>query len=236
VSTTLFISDLHLDLSRPQVIEAFEVFLQQQPCERLYILGDLFEAWIGDDDDSPLADRIRAALAAFTSTGAELCLMQGNRDFLMGETFATAVGGQLLEDPTTIDLYGTPVLLMHGDTLCTADVEYQQFRAMSRSTAWREQALSQSLEARRAMAAQLRQASKEAMSNKAEDIMDVSTEEVPRVMAEAGVTVLIHGHTHRPHCHQQNYGTRWVLGDWDQQGWLIRATPDDIKLESFFIN
>jgi UDP-2,3-diacylglucosamine hydrolase len=161
--------------------------------------------------------------------------MQGNRDFLLGEDFCRAVGAQLLPDPTVIDLYGEPTLLMHGDTLCTDDTDYQAFRKTARDPKWQTDLLVHSLDERRALAKQLRSISKESSSNKAEDIMDVTTQEVHRMMTEQGVMQLIHGHTHRPARHDTAPGTRWVLGDWAQKGWFIRASDTGIELKYFLI-
>ena len=193
---TLFISDLHLDSARPAVIAALATFLRNNTnCDALFVLGDLFEAWVGDDDDSALASEVAALFREFTAAGPALYLMQGNRDFLLGAGFCDSVNGVLLDDPTVIDLYGTPTLLMHGDSLCTGDAEYVAFRARARSPEWQAELLAKPLPERRALAAQLRAMSREANSNKAEDIMDVTPSEVLRVMSEAGVGRLIHGHT-----------------------------------------
>jgi UDP-2,3-diacylglucosamine hydrolase len=236
MSYTVFISDLHLDAARPAITQALAVFLDQHKhCERLFILGDLFEAWIGDDDDAALALEIADILAAFSASGPALYLMQGNRDFLLGEDFCRAVGAQLLPDPTVVDLYGEPTLLMHGDTLCTDDIDYQAFRKTARDPKWQADLLIHSLDERRALATALRSISKESSSNKAEDIMDVTTQEVHRMMKEQGVTQLIHGHTHRPARHDTSTGTRWVLGDWAQKGWFIKASDTGIKLQDFII-
>lgn len=233
---TLFISDLHLDASRPAVITALADFLKNNSnVDALYILGDLFEAWLGDDDDSDLAAHVRSLLHAFSAAGPKLYLMQGNRDFLLGNDLCDAVGATLLADPTAIDLYGTPTLLMHGDSLCTADEEYQAFRKTARDPAWQAELLARSLVERRAIAEQLRAASKDAGSNKAEDIMDVTQDEVQRVMQAHSVGRLIHGHTHRPAAHREASGERWVLGDWDQQGWYIEAAPEGVELINFDI-
>ena len=233
---TLFISDLHLDSARPAIIAALADFLHSHSdADALYILGDLFEAWVGDDDDSPLAAEIAALFKDFTRSGTPLYLMQGNRDFLLGQAFCNAVGAELLPDPSVIDLYGTPTLLMHGDSLCTGDTEYMAFRAQARSAEWQADLLAKPLEERRALAAQLRSMSQEANSNKAEDIMDVTPSEVDRVMAEAGVTRLIHGHTHRPARHIVSAGERIVLGDWHERGWMIEARPGSVELSSFTI-
>ena len=236
MSRTLFISDLHLDSSRPATLRAFEQFLTNaQDCESLYILGDLVEAWLGDDDDSRLAQQLTALLRDFSEAGPRLFVMQGNRDFMMGDVFCQSIGAQLLADPTVIDLYGTQTLLMHGDSLCTDDQEYQNFRKMARDPAWQAQMMTQSLDQRRELAAQLRTMSKDAGSNKAEDIMDVTEREVTRVMTEHKVDRLIHGHTHRPATHQVAQGSRWVLGDWDALGWYIEVSDDSIELINFNI-
>jgi UDP-2,3-diacylglucosamine hydrolase len=236
VSSTLFISDLHLDPARPEISRALAAFLERHhDCERLYILGDLFEAWVGDDDDSPIAAETVALLKSFTESGGELLIMVGNRDFLLGEDFCCSVGASLLQDPSVIDLYGSPTLLMHGDSLCTRDEEYQVFRKTARDPGWQSELLTKSLEERRALASHLRSMSKEAGSNKAEDIMDVTPSEVDRVMREYGVSQLIHGHTHRPKRHEHEAGGRWVLGDWDRLGWAIRASSDGIELYNFVI-
>jgi UDP-2,3-diacylglucosamine hydrolase len=233
---TLFISDLHLDSSRPAVLQAFSSFLDQHhDVEALYILGDLVEAWLGDDDDSPIALELARLLGKFSDAGPRLFLMHGNRDFLLGETFCSAVGAALLPDPTVIDLYGNATLLMHGDSLCTADSDYQAFRKTARDPKWQSEMLSHSLQDRRDFAANLRTMSKEGNSNKAEDIMDVTSEEVRRCMVMHQSRQLIHGHTHRPARHDEPEGVRWVLGDWDQKGWAIRADGDGLNLYNFDI-
>ena len=236
MSSTLFIADLHLDSARPAVLVALAQFLSQHSnCDRLYILGDLFDAWIGDDDDAPLVTEVAAILRAFTAAGPELFIMQGNRDFLLGDAFCQAVGAQLLPDPTVIDLYGEPTLLMHGDSLCTGDKEYQAFRNTARDPQWQAQLLALELPERRALAAQMRNMSREANSNKAEDIMDVTPAEVEKVMRDHGVKQLIHGHTHRPAQHIVSTGKRWVLGDWDSRGWAIAVSTEEIELTNFHI-
>jgi UDP-2,3-diacylglucosamine hydrolase len=236
LSTTFFISDLHLDPARPAITAALATFLDDhRGCERLFILGDLFEAWVGDDDDAPLAAEVAALLRRFTAGGASLAIMRGNRDFLLGEAFCRAAGGQLLPDPTVIDLYGEPTLLLHGDSLCTADVQYQAFRKTARDPAWQADLLARPLAERRELAAQLRGMSREANSNKAEDIMDVTPAAVQAAMHEHGVRQMIHGHTHRPARHEEPAGLRWVLGDWDSHGWAIEASPGHNRLYSFLI-
>ena len=236
MSSVLFISDLHLDTARPAVIRAFAEFLAlHSHCDALYILGDLFEAWIGDDDDSALAEQVKGLLQKFTTAGPELFIMQGNRDFLLGHDFCDAVGATLLPDPSVIDLFGEPTLLMHGDSLCTLDQDYQQLRTTIRNPQWQAQLLGQDRDQRRTLARQLRGMSKEANSNKAQDIMDVTPAEVDKVMQTFGVRQLIHGHTHRPAQHTGTAGTRWVLGDWDTTGWLIESSPGNMQLNNFII-
>ena len=237
MSRTVFISDLHLNPERPGITRAFVRFLQDNTdCDQLYILGDLFDAWIGDDDDSAIAAEVADALRVFSAAGPELFLMQGNRDFMLGEAFCRSVGGQLLADPTVIDLQGEPTLLLHGDSLCTADSQYQAFRAMTRDPKWQAEALTHSLDERRALAGQLRTMSKESNSNKAEDIMDVSADAVLEAMRSHGVKQMIHGHTHRPKCHREKSGTRWVLGDWESKGWALEVKNKAINLDRFVIN
>lgn len=237
MSSTLFISDLHLDASRPELSRALAAFLQRHAhCHALYILGDLFEAWIGDDDDEEPAPETCRLLRRFSDRGPSLYLMHGNRDFLLGEEFARRAGATLIPDPTVIDLYGEPTLLMHGDSLCTSDTSYQAFRKQARDSRWQSEILARSLEERRALATQMRHLSKEQNSNKAEDIMDVTPAEVARVMAAHGVRQLIHGHTHRPMRHEEAHGLRWVLGDWGQKGWAIEASEDDIDIYNFDID
>lgn len=242
--TTLFISDLHLDESRPAITQAFYDFLNERAshADELFILGDFFEAWVGDDDDSPFVADVKAQLKKLTDNGTQLFLMVGNRDFLMSETLANETGAVLLEDPTVIDLYGERVLLMHGDSLCTKDEEYMQFRLQARNPIFQQGLLSKSLVERRAIAADLRAKSKHMNAMKAEDIMDVTSEEVSRVMDEAQVQVMIHGHTHRPTYHSvdladEEKGQRIVLGDWGEKLWWIEACPETaLELHSQEIN
>ena len=237
MSSTCFISDLHLDTARPAVTRALADFLASHShCTALYILGDLFEAWPGDDDDSPLARKTAQLLRAFSDAGPELYIMRGNRDFLLGEAFCTSVGAALLPDPTVIDLYGEPTLLMHGDSLCSADTQYQQFRLKARDPAWQRQLLARPLAQRRALAADLRAMSSEATSMKSADIMDVTQAEVDREMAAHAAAQLIHGHTHRPARHSKDNQLRWVLGAWEDEAWFIEASAGQIKLNNIIIN
>lgn len=235
---TLFISDLHLGHS-PETIGAFSRWLSsldKSQLNDLYILGDFFDAWIGDDDDSETAVAICNLLKEF-SNHVPIYFMRGNRDFLIGEQFAKRTGVTLLDDEHVIELNGEQVLLMHGDSLCTKDQEYMQFRAMVRNPAWQQQVLSLPLAQRRAMAADLRTKSQSLNAMKAEDITDVTPEDVIKVMEKHGVRTLIHGHTHRPHVHELTVNNqeakRWVLGAWHEQGWVIEAENGKLELNSF---
>ncbi|UUA73449.1 UDP-2,3-diacylglucosamine diphosphatase [Cellvibrio sp. QJXJ] len=238
---TLFISDLHLHESRPQITRAFFHFLHTQAinAESLYILGDFFDAWIGDDDDAELPQQVADQLLALTRNGVTIYFMHGNRDFLLGDSYAKKSGMIIIPEGTVIDLYGTATLLVHGDALCTDDKDYQAFRAMVRSPQWQQQVLAQPLAARRALAAQLRDKSQSMNSLKAADIMDVTPAEVVKQMEEAKVQVMIHGHTHRPARHKllanNRPAERIVLGDWHDFAWCIRADSNGMELKSWEI-
>lgn len=234
--STLFISDLHLDSARPDITGLFLRFLREEAAgaEALYILGDLFEAWVGDDETGEPAASVRSALRTVVDGGTPVWLMRGNRDFLFGPRFAAESGAQLLPDPAVISLCGEPTLLLHGDQLCTEDTAYQAFRAMVRDPVWQEQFLSQPLSARQEFAAKARAASKQHQSGTMESIMDVTPAAVEATLARHGVTRLIHGHTHRPAIHSllvnQQRAQRIVLGDWYSQGSVLRADADGFEL------
>lgn len=235
---TLFISDLHLDGSRPEVTQQFLRFLKDEGrnADALYILGDLFELWIGDDDTDPEKRRIVAALADLTRSGVPCFVLRGNRDFLLGERFGTESGCRLLEEGTTVDLYGTPVLLMHGDTLCTDDHSYQRLRRIlhNRAVQWLLRSLS--LARRNALAAKIREGSKAHTNRTAPMIMDVNAGAVAAAFAERSVSTLVHGHTHRPAVHSLEVAgrpvKRIVLGDWYTQGSVLEWTRDGHELRS----
>jgi len=236
--STLFVSDLHLDAARPAATAAFLRLLagDAREAEALYILGDLFEAWIGDDDDAEPAAATCAALQSLSRSGVPVFLMRGNRDFLYGPAMAARCGATLLPDPCVIDLHGTPTLLMHGDLLCSDDVAYQAFRKQVRDPAWQAAFLAQPLAARREFAARARAASREHQQAVAEAITDVAPATVLDTMARYGVTRLIHGHTHRPAVHALDVGgqpaRRIVLGDWYDQGSLLRVDAAGERLEA----
>ena len=234
---TLFISDLHLDDSRPQITRLFEDYLasdEARSADAVYILGDLVEAWIGDDDDAELPTRIARATLALRDSGVPVYFMVGNRDFLLGEEFARRAGFTLLDDGTVHDLYGRPTLLMHGDVLCTDDVAYQAVRKQLRTPAWKAQVLSMPLDARRALAAKARAESRAHTGSAMEAIMDVNANAVAESMRKAGVTRLIHGHTHRPAIHHFDLdhqpAERIVLGDWYEHGSVLKVSPDGTEL------
>ena len=243
--TTLFISDLHLDPSRPAITELFLDFLrgEARQAEALYILGDLFEAWIGDDTPSSAADAVALALREVSDAGVPVYFIRGNRDFLVGNDYAARAGMRILPDPSVIQLYGKPVLLQHGDLLCTDDVAYQAFRAQTRNPAFIAQFLSQPLEARIAFAQKARAASQAHQSEMKQDdkatfetVTDVAPAEVIATFQRYGVDTMIHGHTHRPAIHTVSAGehsfTRIVLGDWYEQGSVLRVDADGFRLEA----
>ncbi|PIE83710.1 MAG: UDP-2,3-diacylglucosamine diphosphatase [Candidatus Contendobacter odensis] len=237
---TLLISDLHLDAVSPTRTALFLDFLARRArdAEALYILGDLFEVWIGDDNHSEPGKTVMAALRTLSQSATALYFLHGNRDFLIGERFAKASGCRLLPESIVIDLYGEPVLLMHGDTLCIDDVAYQAFRARVRNPVWQARVLMLPLVLRRMMAAWLRRKSRQATQKKPVEITDVNSVEVERVMRSHGVHRLIHGHTHRPAIHQWSLdgriARRAVLGDWqDECGSVLCCDQGGWRLEPF---
>jgi UDP-2,3-diacylglucosamine hydrolase len=236
--TTLFISDLHLTAGHPEIGEQFMDFLggEARGAETLYILGDLFDAWLGDDDPSPYYIEMKRALRELVDVGVPVNFMHGNRDFAIGEGFAAETGVKLLEDPTVVDLYGEPVLLSHGDALCTDDVQYQQIRAMTRNPDWLAMMLAKSIEERIAFAHQAREESKARGESLNDEIMDVNQDAVIAIFRDYEVDTLLHGHTHRPAIHNVDLGDREarriVLGDWYEQGSVVRWDARGPRLES----
>jgi len=228
--TALFISDLHLTPQRADVTGAFELFLHEIPRsgDSLYILGDLFEYWAGDDDlGAAFNARIAASLAAVAERGVGLYFIHGNRDFLIGEQFAERGRLTLLPDPYVFNLHGMKTVLLHGDTLCTDDIKYQAFRSQVRAPGWQQAFLAQPLARRHAVIEGLREKSETEKSMKPADIMDVNEDEVRRVLAETGCARMIHGHTHRPGRHDYvmagSTRKRWVLPAWDQHAGYLRV-------------
>lgn len=233
---TYFISDLHLHPGRDDLAQGLFNFLDTtiSDGDTLYILGDFFDAWIGDDEDQPYYIGIKQKLATLAERKITLYFMHGNRDFLIQSGFAKDTSARLIADPTLIELAGKKVLLMHGDSLCTQDVEYMAFRGQVRNLAWQQTILALPLAQRRLMAAEMRKKSMSMNSNKAEDIMDVTPAEVDVVMQAHSADILIHGHTHRPARHQlENHRERIVLGDWDKTAWYIKADDSSIELIEF---
>ena len=235
-SVTYFIADLHLAPNRPDITACFLSFLEKQAplAEKLYILGDLFESWIGDDDDSPFVLNIADALKALAAKGTQIFFIHGNRDFLLGKRYAKKCAMKLLPEITEIDLYGQKTVIMHGDTLCTKDIAYQAFRKKSRTWWWQTCVKSLPLFVRRKIAANYRKRSAFATAMKSQDIMDVTPAEVSLCLAEHQSKLLIHGHTHRPNRHLLSVNNaraeRIVLGDWYEQGAWLKVSPDSIEL------
>ncbi len=235
------ISDLHLSSERPDVFEAFRSFLKTRAssARQLFILGDFFNLWIGDDDPDNFPRQVSNELSLLADSGTEIFIMHGNRDFLLGKQFCQESQATLISEPYVLNAFNREYLLMHGDSLCTRDESYIAFRDMVRNPAWQQEFLAKSVGQRQAFATQARQQSKDLSSNKAADIMDVTPTEVIRVLTENRQTILIHGHTHRPAIHHLDLhgteGKRIVLGDWDSSGWTLEITPTGCTLEDFAI-
>jgi len=253
----LFASDVHLDERDPLTADAFfgNLASEARGASHLFLLGDLFEAWVGDDDPSPLGERLASTLAAIAGEGTRVYLMRGNRDFLLdvplpdpaasaaperrrvpATPFSARAGATMLDDPCPVLLFGTPALLSHGDALCTDDTDYQAFRTQSRDPHWQQAFLSRPLGERLAVARALRERSEVEKSGKADYLMDVNPATVERTMREADVTLLIHGHTHRPACHRMLLdhasAVRWVLPDWDWRtgrGGMLEVTAQGLR-------
>ena len=236
--TTLFISDLHLEAGRPEIGEQFLSFLgdEARDAEALYILGDLFEVWLGDDDPNPYCTSMKVAIRELTDSGVPVFFMHGNRDFTIGEIFSGETGVEILDDPVIVDLYGQSVLLSHGDALCTDDVQYQRVRAMTRNPEWQAMMLAKSIEERIAFSIQARKDSMAHSSSVSAEIMDVNLEAVVATLRQHGTSIMLHGHTHRPAIHDVDLGnrlaTRIVLGDWFEQGSVVRWDENGPRLET----
>lgn len=241
MTRTYFISDLHLSPDLPRVTRGFFSLLAHiKGADALYVLGDLFEAWVGDDNRDDYNTAVITAFRTLSDTGTRLFFVHGNRDFLLGHDFAAACGGHLLPEDQCIDLYGESLLVMHGDQLCTRDEKFMIFRRQSRDPAWQKMMLEKPLDQRLMIAAMWRAQSKSMNSNKAENIMDVTAEDVVRVLADNKVTTLLHGHTHRPGIHvieaEGEPARRIVLGDWrEDTGEAVIAMTDEngLRLETW---
>lgn len=225
----LFISDLHLQVGQPRTVEAFLAFLTGRAlyAERLYLLGDIFEYWAGDDDlADPFHQTIIDAIRAVSDAGVAVCWMAGNRDFLVGERFARAAGLTLLDEPALVEAGGQRIALVHGDAQCTLDTGYMAFRAQVRNPAWQAQFLGMPLAQRKGIIAGLREGSREAHTEKSYETMDVTPEAIDAVFAAVDADVIIHGHTHRPAVHRHGERLRYVLPDWEPDaepprgGWI----------------
>ncbi len=237
---TLFISDLHLDAQRPQITQLFGEFIdgEARGADALYVLGDLFEAWVGDDDPSETGAFVAGKLRALSDSGVPVFFIRGNRDFLLGDDYARRAGMTILPDPAVIVLHGMPTLLMHGDLLCTDDVAYQTFRTQTRDPRWQAQFLSQPLDARLAFAQQARAASQAHQggmksAGTMETLTDVSPATVDDTFRSYGIDRIIHGHTHRPKAHRDGGRERVVLGDWYEQGSVLRVHASGFELRAF---
>ena len=234
--TTLFISDLHLEAERAEIGRQFLRFLEREAtrAEALYILGDLFESWIGDDDPNPHYAAMKSAIRAIADANVPVFFMHGNRDFLIGERFADETGVRLLPDPCKLNLYGQDVLLTHGDALCIDDVKYQEVRSITRNPAWQSMMLQKSLAERQAIAHQARADSMAHGGSLELGISDVNQGAVEKLLKEHAVLTLLHGHTHRPAVHRFLLdgvpATRIVLGDWYEQGSVIRWDAEGPEL------
>lgn len=236
--TSWFISDLHLAPEETRITAGFMDFLlEPQSGDDLYILGDFFNYWIGDDLEHPYTEQIKQLLKATSDRGVNVFFMHGNRDFLIGQDFCEQAGCTLLDDPTLKEIGGEPALLMHGDSLCTQDIAYMEFRSMARNPEWQKAFLSKSIEDRVAFAQQARDESKSSNSMKDEDIMDVTPEEVDKILLKHSCSRMIHGHTHRPAVHNWEVNgqklERIVLGDWYTKGWYLKVKNNQFDLVEF---
>ncbi|MGR5537984.1 UDP-2,3-diacylglucosamine diphosphatase [Vibrio campbellii] len=236
--TTLFISDLHLTPARPDITECFVTFMRSEAihADALYVLGDLFEFWVGDDDRTSFADQIRSEFKALTRSGVSVFFIQGNRDFLLGKRFCEETDITLLSDVCTIDLYGRKVVILHGDTLCIDDVKYQEFRKTVHKP-WLQWLFNRiPWFVKKRIVAKVQSDIRDDKKTKSLDIMDVNQDEVERVMSQNGVNLMIHGHTHRPNRHYFDKNgveyTRIVLGDWYTQGSVLKAHANEFDLQT----
>jgi len=233
-----FVADLHLDHKRPDIIRAFVHFLHEKAAhgQELYLLGDIFEAWIGDDAAPEFLEPVYSALRTLSNSGVKLYFQQGNRDFLVGQAFMQRIGAQLLPECQAIESVHGKTLLLHGDQLCLDDLDYQAFRKQVRDPNWQAAVLSKTVPERLELARQLRAASREQTAQKAMDITDVSLAAVSQLLDDEAAPLMIHGHTHRPQIHHDqsaNAGIRIVLGDWNTHGWYLEQDNLGSRLYAF---
>ena len=232
--SSCFISDLHLDHKREEIKKAFFKFLESEASEfeNLYILGDLFEVWIGDDFEDDFTREVISELKKFSLKDKNIFIMHGNRDFLLGEKFAEKCGAKLISDPLILDKEEKKIMLSHGDIFCTDDVEYQSFKEKVRNEKWQKEFLSKDLKDREEIAKNLRNESAMKNSKKEDYLMDVNKSEVEKIAQENEVEILIHGHVHRPKIHNEVFGQRIVLGDWNKKYWFISLIGERVSLRS----
>jgi len=232
--SSCFISDLHLDHKREDIKKAFFKFLESEAYEfkNLYILGDLFEVWIGDDFEDDFTNQVISKLKKFSQSNKNIYIMHGNRDFLLGEKFAEKCGAKLIPDPLILDDKGKKIMLSHGDIFCTDDMEYQDFKEKVRNEKWKIEFLSKNLRDREQIAKNLRQESAVKNAKKQDYLMDVNKSEVEKIAQENKIEILIHGHVHRPKIHNEVFGQRIVLGDWDKKYWFISLIGEQVNLHS----
>lgn len=230
-----FISDLHLQQQRPEITRALLYFLEKiaPGADELYLLGDIFEAWIGDDFADPVLESIAPAMRQLKNSGTAIFFLQGNRDFLLHAEGAAILSASLIEAPYQIELPQGRAVLLHGDELCLDDVEYQAFRREVRNPQWQTQFLAKPLAERLAIARELRATSQAAGAMKSDEIMDVSPKAVEELFRCSGTVLMIHGHTHRPARHPHSGGERIVLGDWNDSGWYLRSGNEALELIKF---
>ena len=232
--SSCFISDLHLDHKREEIKKAFFKFLESEASEfeNLYILGDLFEVWIGDDFEDDFTREVISELKKFSLKDKNIFIMHGNRDFLLGEKFAEKCGAKLISDPLILDKEEKKIMLSHGDIFCTDDVEYQSFKEKVRNEKWQKEFLSKDLKDREEIAKNLRNESAMKNSKKEDYLMDVNKSEVEKIARENEVEIIIHGHVHRPKIHNEVFGQRIVLGDWNKKYWFISLIGERVSLRS----
>jgi UDP-2,3-diacylglucosamine hydrolase len=232
--SSCFISDLHLDHKREDIKKAFFKFLESEAYEfkNLYILGDLFEVWIGDDFEDDFTNQVISKLKKFSQSNKNIYIMHGNRDFLLGEKFAEKCGAKLIPDPLILEGKGKKIMLSHGDIFCTDDMEYQDFKEKVRNEKWKIEFLSKNLRDREEIAKNLRKESSVKNAKKQDYLMDVNKSEVEKIAQENEIEILIHGHVHRPKIHNEVFGQRIVLGDWDKKYWFISLIDEQVRLHS----